>query len=74
MNSSGAEALASFAMLVSIGSFLIGLFVLISFFIMAINIGTITKLNRAIEHRQASVQSSLDKIVRLLEQAAKEKV
>lgn len=53
------NAMAEFAVLVSIGSFIIGTIVLIAFFIMAINIGTITKILRNIHAQQMRMASDL---------------
>jgi ABC-type tungstate transport system substrate-binding protein len=74
MDTSTADALAGFALLVTIGSFVLGLVVLIVFFVMASNIGFITRTARNLDHRQAGMQSSLDKVMKLMEKEAKEKV
>ena len=61
MESSTASALADFAALVSIASFIIGVIVLVAFFTMASNVGVITRVIKEIHTEQINMASYLRK-------------
>lgn len=60
----------SIALLVSFASFVLGVIVLIVFFVMASNVGSVRFHSRNMEERLAGIQSSLDRIIRSLEGTA----
>lgn len=69
MDSSG---LAGFAILVSIGSFILGAVIIIVFFVMASNIGGIARKVQASVWAQDEIKNKLDRIIRLMEQERRE--
>ncbi|HEX8038026.1 MAG TPA: hypothetical protein VF490_02695 [Chryseosolibacter sp.] len=71
MDSSG---LAGFAILVSIGSFILGAVVIIVFFVMASNIGGIARKVNAAVWALDEIKNKLDRIATALEKLTKEKV
>lgn len=73
MDSSTAQALADFAALVSILTFILGVVVLIVFFVMASNIGSMTRSIRRMETQQMEMVSSLHKIAGMESEAEKAK-
>lgn len=62
MENSTAQALADFAALVSILTFIIGVVVLIVFFVMAANIGTMTRAIRGMRMEQMNIAAHLSKL------------
>ncbi len=62
MESSTAPALADFAALVSIVSFIIGVVVLVAFFTMASNVGTISRVIKEMHTEQIDMAASLRKL------------
>lgn len=68
------ESLAGFALLVTLGSFVLGIFVVVSFFIMAFNIGSILKYTKAISMHHEQIQSSLDALLKVLRDQPKDKI
>ena len=67
------QSLADFAVLVSIGSFIVGISVLVAFFLMASNVGTITRIIKEMRMDQIDTASSLRKLAGIETQEEKER-
>ena len=67
------EALGAFAVLISLGGFMITAIVVIVFFVMASNISGIAQKVRYSSYSQDEVEHKLDRIIKLMERAAKER-
>lgn len=63
-----------FAVLISLASLVLGIFILIVFFQMASNIKSIANHIRNMDYRNAELNDSLDKIIKTLEKHGREKV
>lgn len=69
------EALGSLAILITIGSFILSVAIIIAFFIMTSNISDIAKKVHHTSFQQEQIALKLDKIIRLMEkEVVKEKV
>ncbi|HEU5146300.1 MAG TPA: hypothetical protein VFT90_06285 [Chryseosolibacter sp.] len=67
------EALGAFAVLISLGGFIITAIVVIVFFFMASNISGIAQKMRSASHSQDELKLKLDRIIRLMEHEANQR-
>lgn len=61
------EALGSFAVIISIGTFILSVAVVIAFFIMTSNISDIAKKVHRSVYTQDEIKNKLDRIIKLME-------
>lgn len=65
------ELLGGFAVLISLGGFIISAVVVIVFFVMAFNVSGIAQKVRNAHYRQDELKDKLDRIIYLMEQEAR---
>jgi len=73
MENSALQSFAGFAALMSVLSFIVGVVVLIVFFVMASNIGTITRVVKSMRMDQINMSSTMSKITGVETKAERER-
>ena len=73
MENSALQSFAGFAALMSVLSFIVGVVVLIVFFVMASNIGTITRVVKSMRMHQINMSNDISKIAGVETKAERER-